>query len=101
MLLWILLRNGMARIRELAKKAPKFILSNALGTVVDTAVLWLFSEHVFESYFGEYVVSPVISFECAVFVNFLCSWFFIWKDRVVRGNGKSFLRKYRLNSKLY
>ena len=42
MLLWILLRNGMARIRELAKKAPKFILSNALGTVVDTAVLWLF-----------------------------------------------------------
>ncbi len=94
MLLWILLRNGMARIRELAKKAPKFIFSNALGTVVDTAVLWLFSEHVFESYFGEYVVSPVISFECAVFVNFLCSWFFIWKDRVVRGNGKSFLRKY-------
>ncbi len=84
----------MARIRELAKKTPKFILSNVLGTVVDTAVLWLFSEHVFASYFGEYVVSPVISFECAVFVNFLCSWFFIWKDRVVTGSGKSFFRKY-------
>ena len=86
----------MARIRELAKKTPKFILSNVLGTVVDTAVLWLFSEHVFASYFGEYVVSPVISFECAVFVNFLCSWFFIWKDRVVTGSGKSFFRKYLL-----
>ncbi len=56
----------------------------------------LFSEHVFASYFGEYVVSPVISFECAVFVNFLCSWFFIWKDRVVTGSGKSFFRKYLL-----
>ena len=88
----------MARIRELAKKTPKFILSNVLGTVVDTAVLWLFSEHVFASYFGEYVVSPVISFECAVFVNFLCSWFFIWKDRVVTGSGKSFFRKYLLSN---
>lgn len=89
-------RNGMARIRELALKTPKFILSNVLGTVVDTAVLWLFSTYVFDSYVGQYVVSPVISFECAVFTNFLCSWFFIWKDRVNRRSGKSFVRKYLL-----
>ncbi|MDE6146855.1 MAG: GtrA family protein [Bacteroidales bacterium] len=82
------------RIRELALKTPKFIISNVLGTVVDTAVLWLFSEYVFMSYAGKYVLSPVISFECAVFTNFVCSWFFVWKDRVDMGSGKAFMRKY-------
>lgn len=80
-------------IKDILIKIPKFIASNALGTVVDTAVLWLFSHFVFENYVGDYLISPLISFECAVFTNFLCSFFFIWKDRVDR-RPHYFFRKY-------
>lgn len=82
------------KVRELALKTPKFIISNIMGTVVDTAVLWLFSGYVFGSYAGKYILSPVISFECAVFTNYVCSWFFVWKDRCDRGNARAFGRKY-------
>ena len=33
----------MGRAIEIIKKFPKFVLSGGLGTVVDTAVLWLLS----------------------------------------------------------
>ncbi len=82
------------RLGELARKTPKFIISNMFGTVVDTAVLWLFSEYVFGSYAGKYIVSPVISFECAVFTNYMCSRFFVWKDRCDGGGAGVFWRKY-------
>lgn len=84
----------MGRKLEIVLKVPKFVLANGMGTVVDTAVLWLFSHYVFESYAGDYIISPVISFECAVFANFCCSFFFIWKDRVEKGSLKYFFRKY-------
>jgi len=80
--------------KELLRKGLKFILSNLLGTAVDTAVLWLFSTYVFHTYAGDYILSPFISFECAVSVNFCCSFFFVWKDRVNRHEGRSFARKY-------
>ena len=48
----------------------KFIGTGAVGTVVDMLVLWLLSDFVFdEGYWGEYVISPVISFQCAITVN--------------------------------
>lgn len=75
-------------------KVGKFIASNFLGTVVDTAVLWLFSHLVFSSYFGVNILSPFISYECAVFCNFCCSFYFIWRSRVRRGSLSYFLRKY-------
>ena len=53
----------MGRKCEIALKVPKFILVNALGTVVDTAVLWLLSSRIFSGYAGEYLLSPLISFE--------------------------------------
>lgn len=83
----------MGRKAELIKKIPKFIGVNALGTVVDTAVLWVFSHYVFHNYWGDYIISPLISFECAVFTNYICSFFFVWKDRV-KADKKNFLRKY-------
>ncbi len=75
-------------------RVPKFIIGNLMGTLVDTVVLWLFSHFVFSGYVGEVIVSPIISFECAVLVNFLVSYHFTWRDRVVETNPKSFLRHF-------
>jgi putative flippase GtrA len=84
----------MGRKIDILKRVPKFVLVNAAGTVVDNVVLWLFSHYVFHSYVGDYLLSPLISFECAVFTNFCFSFFFIWKDRVEYGNMRAFFKKY-------
>lgn len=81
----------MGRISELVKRFPKFVGVNAIGTTIDTAVLWLFSHFVFDGYVGEYVISPVISFECAVLSNYLFSYFGVWRERRSAG---SFVLKY-------
>ena len=61
----------------------KFSGTSVIGTVVDTLVLWLLSDMVFHGrYWGEYMISPAISFQCAVAVNFLISYFYVWKDRI-------------------
>ncbi len=72
----------------------KFSLSSLVGTVVDTLVLWLFSHFVFTRYVGQYIISPVISFECAVFANYLLSYFMVWKERVTNVSRRSFLCRY-------
>ena len=82
------------KIREILGRIPKFVASNILGKIVDLGVLFLLSEFVFESYFGEYVLAPFISFECAVLTNFILSFFFVWKDRVRGQNFIYFIRKY-------
>lgn len=81
----------MGWISELVKRFPKFVGVNAIGTIIDTAVLWLFSHFVFDGYVGEYVISPVISFECAVMSNYLFSYFGVWRERRSAG---SFVLKY-------
>ena len=81
----------MGRISELVKRFPKFVGVNTIGTIIDTAVLWLFSHFVFDGYVGEYVISPVISFECAVMSNYLFSYFGVWRERRSAG---SFVLKY-------
>lgn len=88
----------MDKLRHYSNKVFRFILSNSLGTVVDTLVLWLCSHYLFFSYgyTGQYLVSPLISFECAVLTNYLCSWYFIWGDRVRRYPRAAFARKYLL-----
>lgn len=71
----------------------KFIVSRALGTGVDTLVLWLLAHYVFSGgYVATYIISPIISFECAVMSNFLCSYFWIWRERVTDRNRRSFGR---------
>ena len=59
-------------------------------------VLWLLSDFVFTGgYTGEYLLSPVLSFQAAVSVNFNIFFFYVWKDRVadVLGVG-TYLRRY-------
>ena len=84
----------MTKVQETARKILSFFASNLLGTLVDTGVLWVCSSLFFKSYWGKYLLSPFISFECAVFVNFVCSYFIIWKDRISRRTKRSFLRHY-------
>ncbi len=62
----------------------KFSGSTMLGTVVDTIVLFVLSEWVFETYAGRVLIAPTISFEAAVLNNFLFSYFWVWTSRVNR-----------------
>lgn len=75
---------------KLVKRFAEFSASSLLGTIVDTVVLWVFSKWVFSTYFGQYIVSPAISFECAAVTNFVVAYFLIWKDRVSRRTARSF-----------
>lgn len=84
----------MERAAILIKRLPKFIGVNALGTIVDTLVLWVFSHYILKGYIGEYITSPIISFECAVLSNYMLSYFGVWKDRSQRHNARAFARKY-------
>ena len=85
----------MIDVKDLiVKRAPKFIVGNLIGTVVDTLVLWFFSHVVFHGYVGQIIISPTISFECAVSVNFLLCCRFIWKDRVKQTASTSIFRRF-------
>lgn len=60
----------------------KFAGTSFVGTMVDTLVLWLLSDFVFrDGYWGQYILSPIISFQCAVVVNFTIFYFYVWRDR--------------------
>ena len=83
----------MERTDILIKRLPKFIEVNAFGTVVDTAVLWVFSHYILKGYIGEYIISPIISFECAVLSNYIFFYFGVWRERRTAG---TFFRKYIL-----
>ena len=73
----------------------KFIVSRALGTGVDTLVLWCLAHFVFGGgYWATYIISPIISFECAVLSNFLCSYYWIWSNRIATRNSRSFWRHF-------
>ena len=75
----------------------KFSVSSLAGTVTDTLVLWLLSSYVFDKgYWGEYVISPVISFQCAVAVNFTIAYFYVWKDRTLSAPDAGTARFFRL-----
>ncbi len=76
------------------KRFPKFLAGNLAGTAVDTLVIWLFSHFVFDGYVGKVIISPVISFEIANFVNFLICYYLTWNDRISQFSGKSFMRHY-------
>lgn len=91
------------------KKWVDFVVSRALGTVVDTVVLWsvgwvlkkmieLHPASGFWSdfeYWGEFLIGPAISFEVATFANFLMSYYWIWKNRISdRSSAKSFWRHF-------
>ena len=85
----------MNKAKELIlHRFPKFVAGNLLGTLVDTLVLWVFSHLVFHNYVGKVIISPIISFEFAVFSNFVFSYYMTWKDRISHHSGKSFIKHY-------
>ncbi len=71
-----------------------FSASTLVGTAVDMLVLWLLSDFALTTYMGEYLLSPLISFECAVLANFVVAYFVVWRDRVKKRSLKSFLRHF-------
>ena len=75
---------------RLLRRYVRFLGTGAVGTVVDTLVLWILSDHLLRgTYWGEYIISPLLSFQCAVAVNFTISYFYVWKDRI-RTSGRFF-----------
>jgi putative flippase GtrA len=60
----------------------KFVVSRLLGTLVDTLVLWIITRFFLFSYVGQYLIAPAISFEVAMFHNFVLSYFFIWNKNI-------------------
>ena len=80
-------------------KYLKFLVTRLFGTGVDTLVLWVCSNYLFTSYWGSYILSPIISFEFAVISNFLWSYYWIWNNRV-EDRCNSSIGKYFLNFNL-
>ena len=79
------------------KRYVKFMGTSAVGTIVDTSVLWLLSDLIFTNgYWGEYIISPTISFQCAVAVNFTIAYFYVWRDRTLTRADRSKKRFFRL-----
>ena len=73
----------------------KFAASTLAGTAVDMLVLWLCAHYLLDgSYWREYILSPFLSFECAVLTNFVIAYFGVWRDRISARSWKSFFRHY-------
>ena len=77
-------------------KYLEFVLTRLFGTGVDTFVLWICSDYLFTSYWGSYVLSPIISFEFAVMSNFLWSYCWIWSSRIVNKSWSNFWKRFFL-----
>lgn len=84
-----------SKYKTLIIRIIAFSTSTLAGFVVDMLVLWVFSRFVLSStYAGRFIFSNLISFECAVLANFICAYFFVWRDRISQRSAKSFLRHY-------
>ena len=84
-----------SKIKEISIRYLRFAASTLAGTAVDMVVLWVCSHYLFKGhYWSEYLLSPFISFECAVLVNFALAYFAVWKDRISAHTLRSFFRHY-------
>jgi len=59
-----------------------FTLCNTPGTLIELLTVWLLSQYLFTSYAGQYILAPVIAFECAVITNFTLFSRLVWRDRI-------------------
>ena len=73
----------MSNLHQIFIRYIKYASSTLVGTIVDMLILWFLSTELLHSYIGEYIISPCISFECAVIANYLVAYHFVWKDRVL------------------
>ena len=78
----------------MAIRMVKFSATSLVGTAVDMFVLWILSDFVFDGYVGEYIISPVISFECAAITNYIVAYNYVWKDRVQERSTKNFWKRF-------
>lgn len=73
----------------------KFMLSTLAGTAVDCAVMWLLAERLFkENEMAQLFIAPSVSFECAVFTNYVLAYFFVWRDRVKDRSLRNFFLRF-------
>lgn len=68
---------------------------------MDTLVLWLCSGFLFKGYAGEYILSPLVSFECANLVNYMVSVRFVWRYRMLGRKRIFYFRRYLAYNLLY
>ena len=68
----------------------KFTAASLIGGSVDMLSVWLLSTYVFNGYWGDVVLTPMISFEFAVLFGFIVNRKFVWNDRVDQGDIDSF-----------
>jgi putative flippase GtrA len=74
----------------------RFIKFAGVGVVagtVDISLVWVLTKFIFGGYYGQMVVSPVISYECSIIVGFVFSWYFIWNDRLSTGGRSEFWKR--------
>ncbi len=87
------MKNKTALLRTYVE----FVATRLFGTGIDMLVLWVCSDYLFaDSYWGEYIVSPVISFEFAVMSNFLWSYFWIWSSRIEQKTWGNFWHSFMI-----
>lgn len=72
----------------------KQTLFSLLGTGTDTLVLWLFSHYILTGYAGQYIISPIISFECANIVNFFICSRWVWGERTRDYSGFTLFKRF-------
>ena len=81
---------------KLLKRYLKYAGTSIAGTLVDTLVLWLLSDFVFRDvYWAQYILSPAISFQCAVITNYMIFYFYVWRDRTMEDRRRhNFTRRF-------
>jgi len=74
----------------------RFLAVSLIGTGVDTLVLWLCSSYLLNgTYWGENILSPILSFWCAASFNFSLFYCFVWRERISSLRSlRSILRHY-------
>lgn len=83
------------RTAEVLTKLLMFMLTSAVGTLVDLGVHWYLSANWYpDSYLWTFWIAPLISFELAVMTNFLTAYYFVWRERITYRGTRSFLRHY-------
>jgi putative flippase GtrA len=57
--------------------------------------MWLLAEKLFtENEMAQLFIAPSVSFECAVFTNYVLAYFFVWKDRVKGHSLRNFFLRF-------
>jgi len=74
------------------KNFTKFTLKGIMGIAVNTAILWILTRYLFDSYFTIYILAPSISSEVSILFTYIICYFWIWKNRV-HNNKRDFFRR--------